>query len=107
MASSRRDVLFEAVAETVGTDWRHLTRPARGSLNRAVADIRAVLDPTEDPVVQVWRKAAEYRARMPDAMLTAPALAKHWPSLNGDPATLKGRRGSIARAAMRALGGEP
>lgn len=76
-----RDSLFESVAEVCGIDWTNLTKSARGSLNRAVADLRAV-GATPGEVV---RRAANYRQHFRDAPLTPPALAKHWPMLDDGP----------------------
>jgi hypothetical protein len=67
----RRDPLFEAVAEVCDLDWTALTTAARGSLNRAVKDLR-----------EVRASPAEVRARAArwpfDVTLTPPGLAKHW-----------------------------
>lgn len=100
-AKRPRDVLFETIAEVCGIDWQNLTRSARGSLNRAVAEIRPLWDGTEQ---QVRRKAAEYRGRMPDAVLSANALAKWWPSLNGSVEHVAGGTGSVMRAVAGKLG---
>lgn len=103
---ARRDVLFEAVAEACGVDWTALTPSARGSLNKAVKEIRATnVLPADLWVSEVHRRAGEYRVRFPDAALTPPALAKHWPSLNGDAATMSGGKGAILRAAAKLLPG--
>lgn len=73
--ASRRDELFEAVAEACGIDWQtDLTDSARGSLNKAVAQLRGVVaTPAE-----VRRRAALWPYDVP---LTPPGLAKHWPAL--------------------------
>jgi len=74
IAPRERDALFETIAEVCGIDWHDLTDTARGSLNRAVAQIRAVCqDPTE-----VRSRASNWSYDVP---LTPPGLAKHWPSL--------------------------
>lgn len=72
--TSRRDELFEAVAEVCEIDWHELTPSARGSLNRAVADLRGV----GAVRVEVFRRAANWNYDVP---LTPPALSKHWPAL--------------------------
>lgn len=79
-APARRDLLFEAVAEACGIDWRHLTQRSRAALNTAVADIREAggFD-AENPAPEVGRRARRYRAHFRDAALTPMALAKHWP----------------------------
>lgn len=102
LALTRKDELFEAIALVCGTDWKHLTSSARGALNRATSEIRAVGGVAEE----VPRRAAEYRARMPEMALTPSALAKWWPSLNGDPSTVRGKHGPLLRAAARVMGGE-
>lgn len=72
------DLLFEAVAEACGIDWRSgLTKSGRGPLVKAVADLRDVGASPED----VAARSGEYRRRFVDAALTPSALAKHWPSL--------------------------
>lgn len=72
------DHLFEAVAESCGMDWRNgITKQARGSLNAAVKDLR---DIGADPEA-VRERAANWPGLFPDATLTPPALAKHWPQL--------------------------
>jgi helix-turn-helix protein len=76
LAPTARDELFEAVAEACGIDWHNLTKAARGSLNAALAQLRAVrATPGE-----VHSRAEHYRERY-DAELTPSALAKHWPAL--------------------------
>jgi hypothetical protein len=73
----RRDELFEAVADACGIDWANdLTKSARGSLVKAVKDLRAVgADPQE-----VRHRAGRWKYA---ATLTPSALAKHWPQLVG------------------------
>jgi len=74
LAPRKRDAMFEAVCEACGIDWGELTDTARGSLNKAVAQIRAVCqDPDE-----VARRARNWPYETP---LTPPSLAKHWPNL--------------------------
>lgn len=71
------DLIFDAVVEHCGYDPASLTASARGAINKAVADLKAV-DATPQ---QVSDRARNYRAKWPDQALTAPALAKHWPQL--------------------------
>lgn len=73
--TERRDELFEVVAEVCDIDWHELTDSARGSLNKAVAQLRA-LHPDPD---EVRRRAANWTY---ETRLTPPALAKHWPELS-------------------------
>lgn len=82
IAPRERDALFETVAEVCGIDWHDLTETARGSLNKAVAQIRAVCQDPEE----VRSRAANWSYDVP---LTPPGLAKHWPSLSQSRATLK------------------
>jgi hypothetical protein len=77
LAASRRDELFETIAEECGVDWHELTRSARGSLNRATAELRALSVTPEN----VSTRAAEYRSRYGADKLTPSALVKHWPEL--------------------------
>jgi hypothetical protein len=72
------DLMFEAIAEVCGIDWHNLTNGARGPLNRATKDIKAVCaEPAE-----VRLRAANWPYDVP---LTPPGLAKHWPALDHPP----------------------
>lgn len=75
----KRDELFEALAEVEHTDITALTRSARGKLNDATKQLREIGATPED----VRGRAAAYRRQHPTWDLTAPALVKHWPNLNG------------------------
>lgn len=89
----RRDELFESVADACGIDRDDLTRSARGAINAAVRDLRAV----GALPLEVRRRAARWPY---DATLTPSALAKHWPQLARTPS----RPMSQAERLMR---GEP
>lgn len=71
------DLLFEAVANVCGIDWRELTKQARGSMNAAVAQLRNVGATPES----VRERAGNWPNLFDRATLTPPALAKHWPQL--------------------------
>jgi hypothetical protein len=71
------DPLFESVLEVCYLDATRLTPSARGSINRAVKELREVGADSE----MVLRAADEYRQRYATLTLTPPALAKHFPSL--------------------------
>ena len=71
------DPLFESVLEVCYLDATRLTPSARGSINRAVKELRGV---GADPEM-VLKAADEYRQRYATLTLTPPALAKHFPSL--------------------------
>jgi len=79
-----RDISFETLAEMCGMDIKQLTRDARGQLNGALAQIREATPDLEDLelALVIEGKAKAYRASMPDVLLTPPALAKHWASLD-------------------------
>jgi hypothetical protein len=77
-----RDELFEALAEVESADLSALTRSARGKLNDATKQLRDIGATAED----VAGRAVLYRLRHPTWDLTAQALVKHWPSLNGSAA---------------------
>src|SRR5690606_38135511 len=62
-----------------GLPLAELTASARGALNRATKELR---DLHATPA-EVHRRATAYRATYRGATLTPSALAKHWPSLNG------------------------
>ena len=74
---SKRDELFEAVAEACNIDWNNITTSGRGQLNKATKELRDI-GVTPD---QVGGRAAAYRKTYPDAPLTPSALAKHWAAL--------------------------
>ena len=79
IAPRARDVIFDALCEVTNTDPDQLTSSGRGSLNRAVRELRAL---AADPA-QIKSKAAALQRRYPTVALTAPSLVKHWASLNG------------------------
>jgi hypothetical protein len=71
-----RDYAFEALAEVTGTDWV----TGRGELNAALKQIRAQTEVQDGFLLAdlIHTRAKMYREVMPDVILTAPALAKHW-----------------------------
>jgi len=71
------DLLFESIIEVCHIDATRLTPSARGSINRAVKELREV---GADPEM-VLKAADEYRQRYATLTLTPPALAKHFPAL--------------------------
>ena len=95
IAPRERDALFETVAEVCKIDWHELTDSARGSLNKAVAQIRAVKGTPEE----VRARAARWGWQVP---LTPPALAKHWPALQQAPPTELDRAAAILAERRRA-----
>ena len=71
------DLLFEAVIEACGIDASRMTASARGSINRAVKELReAGADPES-----IMPAARNYQSRYANAALTPAALAKHYPAL--------------------------
>jgi Helix-turn-helix domain len=74
-----RDELFEALAEVEHASLTDLTRSARGNLNAATKQLREIGATAEDVTV----RADRYRRLHPTWELTAQALVKHWPSLDG------------------------
>lgn len=73
------DVIFDAIVEVCGIDPSSLTSAARGSINRARADLARVgADPES-----IRRAADGYRRTWPTTTLTASALAKHYPTFVG------------------------
>lgn len=72
--------MFEAVAEVCGIELASLTPSLRGSMNKAVAELKRVGASPED----VAERARRYRRQMPKARLTPSALAKHWSMLGED-----------------------
>lgn len=71
-----RDYAFEALAEVTATDWT----TGRGELNKALQSIREESEVTDSYILAdlIHERARLYREVMPDAILTASALAKHW-----------------------------
>lgn len=77
--STRQDLVFEAVAEVCGIEWRGgaLTASARGPLTRAVKELKQVgAEPDE-----IRARSKRYLLKYPGAALTPMALAKHWSAL--------------------------
>lgn len=68
------DPLFDALVDACRIDPAELTRPARGALNAALRDLRAV-DATPD---EIHQRAEAYRRMWPTVTLTPTALARHW-----------------------------
>jgi hypothetical protein len=85
-AARKTDPLFDALVEACGVNPAELTTSFRGSVNKALKDLRAV-DATPG---QVKVRAQRFRKRYESISLTPSALAKHWPALgetNPRPAT--------------------
>jgi len=85
-AARKPDELFDALVEACGVNPAELTTSFRGSVNKALKDLRAV-DATPG---QVKVRAQRFRKRYESISLTPSALAKHWPALgetNPRPAT--------------------
>lgn len=75
----KRDECFEILGDLEG-DWQHLTKSARGAVNKALKEIREVhpgLTPNE-----LRYRIARYRKLFPNgAIITANAVARHWARL--------------------------
>jgi hypothetical protein len=71
-----RDYAYEALAEVTSTDQNE----GRGQLNAALKSIREQMPEMDSYVLsaEIHERAKMYRKIMPDVLLTAPALAKHW-----------------------------
>ena len=67
--------LFDALAQAEGSN-ANLTKSAARAIGVALAEIKAA-QPDVTPE-EIARRAANYRAQMTGATLTASALAKHW-----------------------------
>jgi hypothetical protein len=69
-----RDEIFDALIEVCGLNAKRLTASARGPLNRAVKELRAV-GATEDSI----RAAAKaYRKKWPEMAISPSAVSKHY-----------------------------
>lgn len=73
---AKRDELFEAVAGVCGIRWQELTKSARGPLNAAVGELRAIGATPEE----VRRRAILFQNQYPALRMTPTALIKHWAS---------------------------
>ncbi len=89
------DALFDALAEACQIDPADLTPSARGALNRALKDLRAV-GATPD---EIHRRAGQYRQMWPAVTLTPTALARHWAECTPLAGPLDQRQAEIARVA--------
>ena len=71
-----RNYAYEALAEVTSTDMNI----GRGQLNAALKSIRQQSEIEDSYLLscEIHERAKMYRALMPNVMLTAPALAKHW-----------------------------
>ncbi len=69
--------LWDALILGCKMDPTQVTDSARGSLNKAVKQLKAVEATPRD----VLRRSVLYRSRFPNAALTPSALVKHWPEL--------------------------
>lgn len=82
-APRARNELFDALAVAEGSNPHQLTQPAAKTIGKALADIRRAcpgLTPAE-----IAKRATNYRLHMPDATLTASALAKWWAKVGTPP----------------------
>jgi hypothetical protein len=68
------DLLFEAIANACGIEWKALTKNERGALNNAAAQLRDINATPED----VQARAAKYRQKWPGIDLTPMALVNNW-----------------------------
>ena len=84
-----RDYAYEALAEVTSTNME----TGRGQLNAALKSIREEADIEDSYLLaaEIHERAKLYRALMPEVLLTAPALAKHWRRVAEEP--LRRRRG--------------
>lgn len=80
------DGLFGVLLRACDMRFTELTPSARGSANRALAELRSVGADGDE----LQARARRYRQRWPDMELTPTALAKHWASLANDRASAAG-----------------
>ncbi len=79
----KRDLLFEAVIRVAGWEQKQLTESARGSVNKAVREIREIGGTPEEAI----EKGRRYWQRYPQAKPRRPSpatLARHWPALTDE-----------------------
>ena len=86
-----RDPAFDALAEETGNDLKALTRSAARTIGVALAEIIAAELTTDrqwtraELADDIRYRAERYRRLHPDWQLTAPSLAKYWPTLGTRP----------------------
>lgn len=74
----KRDLIFEALCEAMGADWRTMPKSAAARYNVAAKELREIhAEPAE-----VLVRAQRYRVQHPDWELTPTALVTHWPTLS-------------------------
>ena len=79
----QQDHLFDALLDVCGMEAGQLTPSARGSVNKALSDLRSV-DASPD---EVHTRARRYRVAFKNAALTPAVLSKHWASFAHEPAS--------------------
>lgn len=77
-----RDLIFEALSAIDGADLEDITKSARGRINKAKSEIKAVCPELSSELIMA--RASRYKRLHPDWPLTSSALASHWAEL-GDP----------------------
>jgi hypothetical protein len=73
-SARKPDVVFEAIANACGIDWKALTKNERGALNNAAAQLREINATPDD----IQARAAKYRQKWPGIDLTPMALVNNW-----------------------------
>lgn len=68
------DLIFEAIANACGIDWKALTKNERGALNNAAAQLRDIKATPDD----IQARATKYRQKWPGIDLTPMALVNNW-----------------------------
>lgn len=72
-----KDELFEAMVSEIGVNPATLTGSERGRINKALKELREVGATPEE----LRGRAAAYRAKFPDVVVTATALSANWSML--------------------------
>jgi len=73
-AARKPDLVFEAIANACGIDWKALTKNERGALNNAASQLREIKATPDD----IQARAAKYRQKWPGIDLTPMALVNNW-----------------------------
>ena len=100
----RRDEAFETLCSVCNIDYRELTPAGRGAVNRALKEIRSVVDINTDLPAEIRIRARNYRSTYSHAVLTPSALGKHWAACASAAPT--GTAGQLLAAAAQLRGEE-
>jgi hypothetical protein len=76
--TGKRDLIFEALCDAMGADWKNMTKHEAARYNVAAKQLREIGATTGE----VMNKARRYEFQHPDWPLTPTALISHWSTLS-------------------------